>query len=89
MDEKIIIQKDGQEVECDVLFTFTCEETGKGYVGYTDHSFDSKNRKNIYTASFDPVLGMGTLEKIKTDEEKEMVKEVLEQVYAEGKGNNR
>lgn len=84
MDEKIIIQKEGRDVECDVLFTFNCEETGKGYVGYTDHSVDSKNRKNIYTAAFDPVMGMGTLEEIKTDAEKELVKEVLEQVYAEG-----
>lgn len=79
MDEKIIIEKDGQEVECEVLFTFDCEETGKGYVGYTDHSF-TDGRKNIYTAAFDPIFGLGHLEEIQTQEEKDMVLEVLEQI---------
>ncbi len=77
---KIVIEKNGQEVECEVLFTFDCEETGKSYVGYTDHSFSKDGRKNIYTASFDPVLGFGNLEEITTDAEKEMIIEVLEQI---------
>ena len=36
-EEKIVILKDGKEVECDVLFTFDSEDTGKTYFGYTDH----------------------------------------------------
>ena len=37
--EKITILKDEKEVECEILFTFDCEETGKSYVGYTDNEF--------------------------------------------------
>ncbi len=85
MDEKIVIKKNGQEVECDILFTFHCEETGKEYIGYTDHSIAPDGRKNIYTASYDPVLGTGSLESIETEEEKEMIQEVLMQINKEAR----
>ena len=37
-NEKIVVLKDGKEVECDILFTFDSEDTGKSYIGYTDNS---------------------------------------------------
>lgn len=79
-NEKITIEKDGQEVECDVLFTFDCKDNGKSYIGYTDHSKNEKNQENIYVSSFDPVLGMGNLESVETEEEKEMIEDVLKQI---------
>jgi len=82
-NEKIIIKKDGKEVACDILFTFDCEETQKGYIGYTDHSLDKKGRKNIYVSSFDPILGMKVLEDIETEQEKEMIQDVLRQIRGE------
>lgn len=78
--EKIVINKNGQEVECDVLFTFDCEDTGKAYIGYTDNSIASNGRKNIYVSAFDPVLGTGSLEDIKSEEELAMVRDVLEEI---------
>lgn len=83
--EKIVINKDGKEVSCDILFTFDCEETGKAYVGYTDNSIASNGRKNIYVSSFDPVLGYGTLEDITSDEELAMVRDVLEEIDMESR----
>ena len=47
-DEKIQIEKNGKIVDCDVLFTFDSEDTMKSYIGYTDHSFGSNGRKNIF-----------------------------------------
>jgi len=87
MDEKIVIKKNGKEVECDVLFTFHCEDNGKEYIGYTDHSTTPDGRKNIYTASYDPILGTGSLEKIETEEEKEMIQEVLMQINDEARSD--
>lgn len=75
--EKITILKDDKEVECEILFTFDCEETGKSYLGYTDHSFGSNGRKNIYVSSYDPVVGTGKLGDITSAYELEMVQEVL------------
>ena len=37
-NEKIVINKNGQDIECKVLFTFDSEDTGKAYIGYTDGS---------------------------------------------------
>lgn len=79
-NEKIIMEKDGKEIECDVLFTFDSPDTGKVYIGYTDHSIAENGRKNIYVSSYDPILGTGTLENITDKDEIDMVNEVLKQI---------
>lgn len=76
--EKIIINKNGTSLECDILFTFECAENGKSYIGYTDNSVGENGRKNMYVSSFDPILGYGKLEDITDDDELKMVREVLE-----------
>lgn len=80
-NEKITIEKNGQEVECDVLFTFDSEDTNKAYIGYTDNSISNKNgRKNIYVSAFDPIVGTGVLEDITDPLEIQMVQDVLEEI---------
>ena len=76
-NEKIIVKRHGKEVECDILFTFDSEDTGKTYVGYTDHSIGANSRKNIYVSSFDPIFGMEALEDITDEAEIAMVRQVL------------
>ncbi len=78
--EKITIEKNGERLECDVLFTFDSEDTNKAYIGYTDNKLASNGRKNIYISSFDPILGTGTLEDVETDEEWDMIKDVLKEI---------
>ncbi len=78
--EKITINKNGQDVECRVLFTFDSEDTNKAYIGYTDDSIAANGRKNIYVSAFDPVLGLGTLEDVTSQEELAMIGEVLEEI---------
>ncbi|MBE6157307.1 MAG: DUF1292 domain-containing protein [Firmicutes bacterium] len=82
-DEKFVIEKDGKEVECDILFTFESDDTNKIYVGYTDHSIGNNGRKNIFVGAYDRLLGKESLEEIKTEEEMKMVQEVLEQIDRE------
>ena len=76
-DERIIIQKDGKEVECEVIFTFESPDTGKAYIGYTDHSIGEDVKKTIYVSSYDPVLGTGRLEDLTDKREIEMVDKAL------------
>ena len=83
--EKITIEKNNQKVECDILFTFDCEDTKKAYVGYTDHSIGKNGRKNIYVSSYDPFFGPGTLENITDERELEMVKDVLKEIDQESR----
>lgn len=84
-NEKIIIEKHGKQVECDILFTFDSEDTGKIYVGYSDHSIASNGRKNIYVSSYDPIIGINSLEDITDERELAMVRQVLAQIDKESR----
>ena len=81
--EKLVILKDGKEVECDILFTFDSDDTGKSYIGYTDHSIANNGRKNIFISSFDPIVGTGSFEDVTDPRELEMVQDVLMQIDEE------
>lgn len=45
---------DGEEVECEILFTFEDQQTGKNYVVYTDHLRDEEGNNKVYANEFDP-----------------------------------
>ena len=46
---KIIIKNDKDEnIECDVLFTFDNNETGKSYIVYTDNTMDELGNTKVY-----------------------------------------
>lgn len=77
---KIVIAKEGKEVECDILFTFDNEELQRTYVGYTDHSIDQNNREVIYIAYYDMNAEKKELKEIQTQEELDMVHDVLEEI---------
>lgn len=64
---------EGQQVECDILFTFKNNE--KKYVGYTDNSLDENKRKNIYVRTCN-----SQLEKIKSKEEINVIQTVLKEI---------
>ena len=79
-NEKVTIEKDGEITECDVLFTFDSEDTGKTYIGYTDHSIAANGRKNIYVSSYNPLESDGTLEDITDENELAMINDVLVEI---------
>lgn len=81
--EKIQIEKNGKIVDCDVLFTFDSEDTMKSYIGYTDHSFGSNGRKNIFVSAYNPLKAKIELEDITDERELKMVSEVLNQIDKE------
>ncbi len=78
--QKIQLDKDGTIVDCDVLFTFDCEDTMKSYVGYTDHTIGSNGRKNIYVSAYRPFGEKMELENITDKRELRMINDVLEQI---------
>ena len=79
-NEKVVILKDGKEVECDILFTFDCEETKRSYIGYSDNSIAENGRKNIYVSSYDPNTENIVFENITDPNEMKMVQDVLVQL---------
>lgn len=79
-DEKIQLERNGVTKEYDVLFTFESEDTMKYYIGYTDNTFASDGRKNIYVSSYNPYDLKTELEAITDERELAMVNDVLEQI---------
>lgn len=85
-NEKISLEKDGNVVECDLLFSFDCEDLKKSYIGYTDHSIASNGRKNIYVSAYNPLNNELSLEDITDEKELEMIADVLEKLDNEYNG---
>ena len=47
-----ITNDEGQEVECEVLFTFESDETGKNYMVYTDNTVDEEGNTKVYASVY-------------------------------------
>lgn len=53
MDKKnifTVINDEGKEVECEILFTFDSEETKKSYMVYTDNTTDKDGNVKVYAS---------------------------------------
>ncbi len=91
MDKRNIIRiKDdkGNELVCDILFTFDNEETKKSYIVYTDNTKDENGKVRVYASIYDPKVKNGKLEEIKTDKEWKYIDTILKTLQEEitGKG---
>ena len=86
-ENKIILTKDGKDIECDVLFTFDSDDTKKSYVGYTDNEIAPNGRKTIYISSYDPLKEEIELEDITDQRELAMIQDVLIKIDKEATGN--
>ncbi len=68
-----IIQEDGTELLCEILFTHYSEEFGKNYVVFNPQGTDE-----LVPAIYTPEETDGMLKPLETEEEEEMLLEVLE-----------
>ncbi|MGG3798220.1 DUF1292 domain-containing protein [Metabacillus fastidiosus] len=76
-----VIDEDGNEQLCEVLFTFESEEFNKSYVLYYPLGSDNDDDEEmeIHASSFSPSADGedGELEPIETEEEWDLVEEML------------
>ena len=80
MDENLtftVINDEGQETECEILFTFENTETEKHYVVYTDNSLDENGDVCIFASVYDPDAEEPTLLPIETEAEWDVIDEIL------------
>lgn len=78
-----VINDEGQEVVCHILFTFDSEETGKSYIVYTDDSKDAEGNVQVYASIFDPEDPNTKLEAIETEKEWKVIETILETLQEE------
>lgn len=91
MDEKnqfTVLDENGEEVTCEVLFTFNSEETKKDYMVYTDNTTDEEGNIKVYASIFDPNAEKTELIPIETEREWKIIETILESIQEENNKNN-
>ena len=78
-----VINDEGKEVECEVLFTFESEETKKNYIVYTDNTLDEEGNTKVYTSIYNPDEDETKLLPIETDKEWKIIETILEELQNE------
>lgn len=78
-----VINDEGKEVLCHILFTFDSEETNKSYIVYTDDSKDEEGNTQVYASIFDPEDPNTKLEAIESEKEWKVIETILETLQEE------
>lgn len=78
-----VINDEGKEVTCNVLFTFDSEETGKSYIAYTDNTLDEEGNTQVFASIFDPTAESTKLEPIETEKEWKVIETILQTLQEE------
>lgn len=91
MEEKntfTVMNDKGEEVTCEVLFTFESEETKKNYIVYTDNTTDDEGNVKVYASVFDPEAENTELMPIETDREWKIIETILDSIQEENSKNS-
>lgn len=74
-----VVNDNGEKIKCEVLFTFTSEDTNKNYMIYTDNSLDDEGNIKTYVATYDELTENTRLEPVTSEKELKMVEEILKE----------
>lgn len=75
-----IVNDIGEEVECEILFTFDSDETKKSYIVYTDNTLDEEGSTKVYASVYDPTGQNPALMPIETEKEWLVIENILSSV---------
>ena len=78
-----VINEEGREIVCDILFTFDSEETNKSYIVYTDNSKDESGNIQVFASIYDPKQESPKLEPIETEQEWKIIETILNTLQEE------
>lgn len=82
---KIIVKtRNGNSIECDVLFTFHSDTNDKSYIVYTDDTLDELGNIKVYANVYDKDLC--NLEEIETEEEWNVIEQIFATINSEKEG---
>ncbi len=77
-----VFDDNGKEVECEVLFTFDSDETGKSYMVYTDNSEDEEGNTRVFASIYNPNEDEIKLQPIESDKEWKIIETILQEIQA-------
>ena len=76
----IITNNEGKQLECDVLFTFDSDETGKSYIAYTDNTKDENGNIRVYASIYDPTGEDLSLKPLTDPKEWKVIESILSSI---------
>ena len=53
-NEFTIVNDEGREIKCEILFTYEDEKTKKNYMAYTDNTQDDDGNTKVYASIYNP-----------------------------------
>lgn len=86
MEEKMtftVTDEEGNNIECEALFTFESEETGKNYIAYTDNTEDEEGNVKVYASIYTPDEENTMLKPIESEKEWKIIETILNELQAE------
>lgn len=86
-----VVNNEGKEIECEILFTFDSDETKKSYVVYTDNTKDESGNFRVYASIYNPDdadNGSTKLEPIESEKEWKVIESILEELQTEIRNNS-
>lgn len=83
-----VIDKEGKEIEFEVLFTFESDETKKNYMVYTDNTTDEEGNTKVYASVFNPNAEPLELLPVETEREWKVIETIITSIEEENKKNN-
>lgn len=78
-----VINEEGKEVTCDVLFTFDSDETHKSYIVYTDNTKDENGNTQVFASIYNPNQERTRLEPIESESEWKIIETILNTLQEE------
>lgn len=81
-----IVNDEGKEIECEVLFTFDSDETKKSYIVYTDNTKDEVGNIKVYASVFDPTGASSALLPVETEKEWLVIENILASIQEQNSG---
>ncbi len=78
-----VINDEGKEIECEVLFTFESDETKKNYIVYTDNTIDEEGNTKVYASIYNPEQDETKLIPIETEKEWKIIETILDELQNE------
>lgn len=82
-----IVNDNGEEIKCEILFTYEDEKTNKNYIAYTDNTLDDEGNTKVYASIFNPEEENPVLLPIETDEEWKLIEGILTSLSSEAENN--
>ena len=83
-----VIDREGKEIEFEILFTFESDETKKNYMVYTDNTKDEEGNTKVYASVFKPDAEPLELLPVETEREWKIIETILDAIQEENKKNS-